>query len=570
MASGNITSLLPVSPDLTATQLKDLEAGKHTAEHIEHAPDALKEVDNDVIQYDAGEDPNKPRTGLRRLLRTNPPVEFMREVADLNEEDLDPAEVKKVERKLFWLIVPSLQICYLFYYVDKTTLSYAALFDMKDDLNLTGNNYNNLSSIFYLGWIAWAIPGNLLLAKFPLAKYLAINIFLWGVFLMAQGASQSYDHMMALRFVSGMFEAVADPCFVAITGMWFTRKQQPTVIGYWYSFNGVGIAVGGLFGYGIGSIKGSLQSWRYEFIIIGALCAGWAIVMGIIVPDAPHAARWLSRREAVVTVSRKRDDYHTVDKRQLKWDQVWETGKDVKTYLYFFLGFFANVPNGATSNFGTLVVKGLGFSTLNVTLLQIPYGTFIALMIFFAIYVNHKTHHMNVRTYFMAGVTVLTVVGFAMMAFAKGTAPRLIGYYLTGSSNAVFVLALSLVSGNVAGVTKKVLASAAVFMGVAVGNVVGPYSFLSKEAPTYRTGIIVCMASRAAEIVVILLLRLCFVIPNRHRDKLYAEGDERYDPTGQVFEDVTDKQNLHFRYVEPQPGVEGRLESSRRQQPSNP
>ena len=33
---------------------------------------------------------------------------------------------------------------------------------------------------------------------------------------------------------------------VAITGMWFTRKQQPTVIGYWYAANGVGIAIGGL------------------------------------------------------------------------------------------------------------------------------------------------------------------------------------------------------------------------------------------------------------------------------------------------------------------------------------
>jgi hypothetical protein len=41
---------------------------------------------------------------------------------------------------------------------------------------------------------------------------------------------------------------------------------------------------------------------------------------------------------------------------------------------------------------------------------------------------------------------------------------------LTGSSNAVFVLALSLVSGNVGGTTKKVLCTAAIFVGVAVGE----------------------------------------------------------------------------------------------------
>lgn len=86
---------------------------------------------------------------------------------------------------------------------------------------------------------------------------------------MAQAGSQNYGTMVALRFVSGMFEAVADPAFIAITGMWFTRKQQPTVIGYWYSANGIGIALGGLFGYAIGHIEGSLRPWRYEFLIIG-------------------------------------------------------------------------------------------------------------------------------------------------------------------------------------------------------------------------------------------------------------------------------------------------------------
>lgn len=271
--------------------------------------------------------------------------------------------------------------------------------------------------------------------------------------------------------------------------------------------------------------------------------------MGVMIPDAPHQSRWLSRREAVVTLSRKRHDHSNVEKRQLRWEQVWETTRDPKTYLYFLLGFFANVPNGATSNFGTLVVQGFGFDTLGTTLLQIPYGTYIALAIGAAIYVSHITHKYGIRTYLMAGVTVLTVVGFAMMAFTHGTAPRLIGYYLTGSSNAVFVLALSLITGNVGGTTKKVLASAAIFLGVATGNIVGPYSFLDSEAPVYRTGIIVCMASRAAEIVVILALRAYFVVANKNRDKKFRDGDERYDPDVQVFEDLTDKQNLHFRYV---------------------
>jgi hypothetical protein len=144
------------------------------------------------------------------------------------------------------------------------------------------------------------------------------------------------------------------------------------------------------------------------------------------------------------------------------------------------------------------------------------------------------------------------------------------------------------VTGNVGGTTKKIIASAVIFVGVAVGNIVGPYAFLesgrsetlyaifygrsltrSPEAPRYTTGIIVCMASRIAEvcaltliliitvyiadpllqIIIILLLRLAFVLPNRLRDKKSADGDKRYDPNVTTYEDISDRENLHFRYM---------------------
>lgn len=105
---------------------------------------------------------------------------------------------------------------------------------------------------------------------------------------------------------------------------------------------GVGIALGGLLGFGIGHIKGSLPSWRFEFIIIGALCSGWAAFMWLIIPDSPHDTKWLTRRQALVVVSRKRHDHAGVDKRKLQWEQARESATDMKTYLYFFLGFFAN------------------------------------------------------------------------------------------------------------------------------------------------------------------------------------------------------------------------------------
>ncbi len=145
---------------------------------------------------------------------------------------------------------------------------------------------------------------------------------MWGIFLMVQGAARSFTDLAVLRVISGAFEATADPAFVLITGTWFTRKQQPTVIGLWYTANGVGIAIGGLLGFAIGNIKASLPSWRLEFILVGAVCSLWAIIMWVFIPDAPHNTKWLTREQAILVVARKRSDGAGVDKRGFQWNQV--------------------------------------------------------------------------------------------------------------------------------------------------------------------------------------------------------------------------------------------------------
>lgn len=42
------------------------------------------------------------------------------------------------------------------------TLSYAAIFGIEEDLNLVGTQYSWLSSMFYFGFLVWALPTNIL------------------------------------------------------------------------------------------------------------------------------------------------------------------------------------------------------------------------------------------------------------------------------------------------------------------------------------------------------------------------------------------------------------------------
>lgn len=249
-------------------------------------------------------------------------------------------------------------------------MSYAAIFGISDDLKLKATDYSWLSALFYWGFLAFALPTNLLLQRFPVAKYLGFNIFLWGVLLMCQAAVHNFAGLAVLRILGGAAEACADPGFILITSMWYTRKEQPLKIGLWYTAVGIGNTFGGILGYGIGNIRGSLWSWKYEFIIIGAVCAVWGLVMAIFLPDSPVTCRWLTDREKRIVIERLRENQTGVENKTLKPYQILEAFMDYKSYLLFMCSFLQAIVNGGTSNFGTLIIKGFKFSTCKCEILM--------------------------------------------------------------------------------------------------------------------------------------------------------------------------------------------------------
>ena len=378
-------------------------------------------------------DPASP--WYRRVWQKTIPDAFYREALSKYSDGLSPEDNRRLVRKLDWTIIPILSMCYCFYYVDKTTLSYAAIFNMRQDLGLNGDMYSWLSSCFYLGWFVWALPANIMLQKSPVGKYLGLNIMLWGIFLMAQGAVNGFVPLLVLRIIGGAVESIADPCFLVITGMFYTLREQPLRIGYWYLANGVGTSVGGLLGYAIGNIESTIASWRLIFIIVGACCTGWGMVIFGFCPDNPTKILGFSREDKLMLIARVKDNQTGIENKTLKWDQVREAVLDVKTWIYFLIAFVSNAPNGVISNFGTIIIKGMGFSTLNTTLLQIPYGAIVIIWISSAIFLNEKLPGQT-RLLICAAYMVPTAAGALgfLLAPSEAHIGRLWCYYLVSCS----------------------------------------------------------------------------------------------------------------------------------------
>lgn len=206
--------------------------------------------------------------------------------------------------------------------------------------------------------------------RLPTAKYMSVNIILWGVFLALQAVSKNFATLAVLRGLSGAAEACADPSFMIVTSMWYKRSEQPLRIGLWYSSLGLGIAGGGVLGYGIGQIKGSLPSWQYEFIIIGALCIFWGIVMLVVLPDSPLTTRYLTPSQRKIMVDRLRENQTGIENRHFKMHQFIEALTDVKVLFFFLIALLQAIVNGGVTNFGTMIVKGFGFSTRKALIME--------------------------------------------------------------------------------------------------------------------------------------------------------------------------------------------------------
>lgn len=113
-----------------------------------------------------------------------------------------------------------------------------------------------------------------------------------------------------------------------------------------------------------------------------------------------------------------------------------------------------------------------------------------------------------------------------------------------GSFVASLVLALQLPASNVGGYTKRVTATALVFLAYCIGNIIGPHAFLASEAPVYETGCQVGIACAAVQIVLAFALRLLLIRRNKKRDAMGLPPPD----LDTAMQDLTDFENPHFRY----------------------
>ncbi|KAF9008901.1 major facilitator superfamily domain-containing protein [Cyathus striatus] len=466
-------------------------------------------------------------------------------------------------RRLRWMIhkrvLSVMVITYFAQTLDKGTINFASIMGIREDTNLKGQEYAWLTTCVYIAILVWEFPTNRLLQRFPIAKYLSFNIAAWGAVLACTAACNNFVGLMVVRTLLGIFECVCQPAFVFLSTMWYTREEQALVIGSFYSMNGFQQCVGGLIAYGIAQIDNAkLKNWQILFTLLGCLTFVWGIFVLWWLPDSPMRATCFSVEDRILMAERVRRNETGIQNKTFKMYQAWEALLDPTVWAIVMISFTNALPTGGLGAFSNIILTAFGFTQLQTYLLAIAQGVIIMAFLFSAAYISKRYDQKLLLAFIYTLPNIAgTIVFLCVQTSSHTKVGLLLAFYCTQGFGAVAVLNLALMSGNVAGRSKQVMASSMVFIAWAVGNAVGPQVFRDDDKPRYTKAFIVHIVIYGVQLAAVIFLRLRLMRLNVLKRKMQniaasKENGETIDEHlthKHAFDDLTDKENPDFRYV---------------------
>ncbi|KAG8631567.1 hypothetical protein KVT40_000707 [Elsinoe batatas] len=447
-------------------------------------------------------------------------------------------EENNLRRRIDLKLMPVLCATYGLQYYDKAMLSQAALFGLRQDLQLmTGNRYSMTASIFYFGFIIGAYVAMILAQRYPVERVASALVTVWGVCLILTSVCHNYQGIYAQRFFLGFLESGVSPLFMLMVGSFYKKNEQAFRMGVWYSLTGYVSCISPLINYGFGSVGSSKSTWRYMYYFAGGLTITWGIVIYFIMPPDPVRAKGFNPRERYIMIARLRTNNSGVRNTHFKWAQLRELLLDVKFWTVFWIALLSMIANGPISTFVPIIIRGFGFSSLNSLLLLIPIGIYAGSTQLLLTWLAFRFK--GIRSYLIFGAQVVTTVA-AILLWRLPLASKgglLFSAIILPSVGAGYAVLMGQAVANTAGYTKRSIASSGLYIGYCLGNIIGPLVFLTTDAPRYPIGFIVVFITSLAAGVLALVYRWLCVHSNNSREALgVPEGfDHAYE------DDLTDK-----------------------------
>ena len=107
--------------------------------------------------------------------------EKLETINDTAGTNIDPVAEKKLLRKCDLYVLPPLFVLFLMAFLDRTNIGNAKIQGLTEDLHMKAQDYNIALFVFFIPYILFEVPSNIILKKLAPSTWLSAIMVLWGM-----------------------------------------------------------------------------------------------------------------------------------------------------------------------------------------------------------------------------------------------------------------------------------------------------------------------------------------------------------------------------------------------------
>ncbi|MGA3127693.1 MAG: MFS transporter [Candidatus Korobacteraceae bacterium] len=248
------------------------------------------------------------------------------------DSDLNVKTIPKIQRRL----LPFIFICYNIALLDRVNIGFAGL-TMNKELAISAQQFGLLAGIFYIGYVLFEIPSNMLMHKLGARIWIARVLISWGLVAACTGFARSATHIYIIRFVLGLAEAGFYPGMILYCTYWFRQRERAQAVAFFMlaqPFSAlIGAPISGLI---LDHIHWfGISSWRWLLVLEAAPAIILGVITLFVLPSRPKDAQFLSSNEK---------DWLEGELKREEQETLADKGHDsalaaIKSGKVWFLGF---------------------------------------------------------------------------------------------------------------------------------------------------------------------------------------------------------------------------------------
>ena len=422
--------------------------------------------------------------------------------AEIATEDVATRTRRRITRRL----IPFLFVLYVFNYVDRVNISFAAL-QMTGDLGFSNAVFGLGAGIFFIGYFLFQIPLTLLTEYWSARNFIGLSLILWGAIAVLGGLVHTATEFYWVRFFLGIAEAGFFPGVIVYLTHWYRQQDRGKAVAMFMTAIPASNMLGAAVAAGLMRLTWlGMPGWRWLLILEGfpAVLAG--IFTFFYLTDRPSEARWLKEDERDwITAELERDQQRKKGQRKLSPLAALRDPHVIVLALIYFCYITNSV--GLGSWLPKIVQRISGLSQTQVILISgIPWLCAIPVMLFTASHsdrTGERRWHAAIPLFVVGLALSLSIAAsnhlvLAIAAFSIATMA------LYSFPSPFWVLPTIFLSGPSAAASIALINSAG-----NLGGFAGPYAigYLADKTGSYTGGLLYLVASGLVGSALVLSLR---------------------------------------------------------------